>query len=57
MPNETIPKTEGEEVAWSSEPGHGTRLIPAVAIKGVSFFSATLILRSPSYLEDLAFID
>ncbi|KAF7793752.1 hypothetical protein EIP86_004871 [Pleurotus ostreatoroseus] len=50
-PNETIADTEGEEVAWCTKPGRGTRLIPAGAIKGVQF------LRSPSYLEVLAFID
>lgn len=50
-PNETIADTEGEEVAWCTKPGHGTRLIPQGAIKGVQF------LRSPSYLEVLAYID
>ena len=38
-------------VAWCSKPGYGTRLIPAGAIKGVQF------LRSPSYLEVIAFLD
>jgi len=32
--NSTIADTEGEEVAWCTQPGHGTRVIPAGAIKG-----------------------
>ncbi|KDQ32330.1 hypothetical protein PLEOSDRAFT_175509 [Pleurotus ostreatus PC15] len=39
-PNSTIPDTEGEEVAWCTKPGRGTRLIPAGALKGVQFMPA-----------------
>lgn len=47
----TIGDSEGEEVAWCTKPGRGTRLIPAGAITGVQF------LKAKSYLEVLAFID
>ncbi|PSR73721.1 hypothetical protein PHLCEN_2v10440 [Hermanssonia centrifuga] len=47
----TIGDTEGEEVAWCTKPGRGTRLIPAGAITGVQF------VRSPSYLQVIAFMD
>ncbi|EKM51725.1 uncharacterized protein PHACADRAFT_177147 [Phanerochaete carnosa HHB-10118-sp] len=47
----TIGESEGQEVAWCTQPGRGTRLIPAGAITGVQF------LRAPSYLEVIAFID
>lgn len=47
----TIGESEGTEVAWCTKPGHGTRLIPAGAITGVQF------LKSPSYLEVIAFLD
>ena len=50
-PNSTIADTEGEEVAWCTKPGRGTRLIPQGAIKGVQF------LKAPSYLMVLAFLD
>jgi len=34
-PNSLISDTEGEEVAWCTQPGHGTRVIPAGALQGV----------------------
>jgi len=48
---ETIGDTEGEEVAWCTKPGHGTRLIPATALQGVQF------MRTPDYLQVVGFID
>ena len=50
-PNSEVGSTEGEAVAWCTKPGRGTRIIPAGAITGVQF------LRSPSYLEVIAFLD
>ncbi|KAF4586565.1 hypothetical protein EYR38_010844 [Pleurotus pulmonarius] len=50
-PNSTIPDTEGEEVAWCTKPGRGTRLIPAGALKGVQF------MRTPDYVQVVGFID
>ncbi|GJE88853.1 hypothetical protein PsYK624_049400 [Phanerochaete sordida] len=47
----TIGESEGQEVAWCTKPGRGTRLIPAGAIKGVQF------LVAKSYIEVLAFLD
>lgn len=47
----TIGESEGEEVAWCTKPGRGTRLIPAGAITGVQF------LRAKSYIEVIAFLD
>ena len=47
----TIGDSEGDEVAWCTKPGRGTRIIPAGAITGVQF------LRAPSYLEVIAFFD
>ncbi|KAL0953105.1 hypothetical protein HGRIS_004376 [Hohenbuehelia grisea] len=50
-PNSAIADTEGEEVAWCTKPGRGTRLIPADALKGVEF------TRTPDYLQVVGFID
>ena len=47
----TIGDSEGQEVAWCTKPGRGTRLIPAGAITGVQF------LRAKSYVEVIAFLD
>ncbi|GJE89738.1 hypothetical protein PsYK624_058440 [Phanerochaete sordida] len=47
----TIGESEGQEVAWCTKPGRGTRLIPQGAITGVQF------LRAKSYLEVIAFLD
>jgi hypothetical protein len=51
QPNSTIADTEGEEVAWCTKPGHGTRLIPQGALKGVQF------MRTPDYVQVVGFID
>jgi hypothetical protein len=47
----TIGETEQEEVAWCTKPGHGSRLIPATALKGVQF------MRTPDYVQVVGFID
>jgi hypothetical protein len=44
-PNSTIADTEGEEVAWCSKKGHGTRIIPAGAITGIQY------VQTPSYIQ------
>ncbi|KAJ7512041.1 hypothetical protein B0H11DRAFT_1699201 [Mycena galericulata] len=50
-PNSTIADTEGEEVAWCTKPGRGTRLIPPGALQGVQF------MRTPAYVQVVGFID
>ncbi|KAI0073154.1 hypothetical protein K474DRAFT_1666946 [Panus rudis PR-1116 ss-1] len=50
-PESTIGDTEGEEVAWCTKPGRGTRLIPAGALTGVQF------LKTPGYLQVTGFIN
>ncbi|KAJ7207116.1 manno protein [Mycena pura] len=50
-PNSLIADTEGEEVAWCTKPGRGTRLIPAGALTGVQF------MRTPDYVQVVGFID
>jgi hypothetical protein len=47
----TIAETEQEEVAWCTKPGHGGRLIPAGALKGVQF------MKTPDYIQVVGFID
>ncbi|KAG7089010.1 hypothetical protein E1B28_010723 [Marasmius oreades] len=49
--NSTIADTEGEEVAWCTKPGRGTRLIPANALQGVQF------MKTPDYIQVVGFID
>jgi len=49
--NSTIADTEGEEVAWCTSKGHGTRLIPAGAIKGLQY------LTTPDYIQIVGFMD
>ncbi|KAJ7787173.1 manno protein [Mycena olivaceomarginata] len=50
-PNSLIADTEGEEVAWCTKPGHGTRLIPPGALQGVQF------MKTPDYVQVVGFID
>jgi hypothetical protein len=50
-PNSTIADTEGEEVAWCTKSGYGTRIIPEGALQGVQ------AIRTPDYLEIVGFID
>ena len=40
-----IGDSEGETVAWCTQPTHGARLIPAGALTGVQF------IKTPSYVE------
>ncbi len=49
--NSTISDTEGEEVAWCTKKGHGTRLIPSGALTGVQY------IKAPGYLQVVGFID
>ncbi|KAJ7049845.1 hypothetical protein C8F01DRAFT_1378116 [Mycena amicta] len=44
-PNSTISDTEGDEVAWCTKKGHGTRLIPAGAITSIQY------IQTPSYIQ------
>jgi len=50
-PDSLISDTEGEEVAWCTKPGRGTRTIPASALQGVQF------MRTPDYVQVVGFID
>ncbi|KAK9895457.1 hypothetical protein P389DRAFT_93414 [Cystobasidium minutum MCA 4210] len=50
-PDSVVGNTEGEMVAWCTQPGRGTRLIPEGALKGVQF------TRAPSYVQVVGFID
>ncbi|KAF8189883.1 hypothetical protein K438DRAFT_1552127, partial [Mycena galopus ATCC 62051] len=50
-PESTIADTEGDEVAWCTKPGRGTRTIPPGAIQGVQF------MRTPDYVQVVGFID
>ncbi|THG94956.1 hypothetical protein EW145_g8048 [Phellinidium pouzarii] len=50
-PNSTIADTEGEEVAWCTKPGRGTRVIPPGALQGVQY------MRTPDYIQVVGFID
>ncbi|KAF5344897.1 hypothetical protein D9758_011539 [Tetrapyrgos nigripes] len=47
----TIGDTEGEEVAWCTKPGKGTRLIPEGTLQGVQ------LVQSPGYIQIAGTID
>jgi len=49
-PDSLIADTEGEEVAWCTKPGRGTRLIPQGALTGVQF------MRTPDYIQVVGFV-
>ncbi|KAG1727724.1 hypothetical protein EDB19DRAFT_1749350 [Suillus lakei] len=51
QPNSTIGDTEGQEVAWCTKPGHGTRVIPAGALQGVQ------LIKTPNYIQIAGFLD
>lgn len=51
QPGSTIGDTEGEEVAWCTKKGHGTRLIPAGALTGVQY------IKTPGYIQVVGFVD
>jgi len=38
-------------IAWCTKPGHGTRLIPEGALKGVQF------TKTPDYVQVVGFLD
>jgi hypothetical protein len=50
-PNSLIGNTEGENVAWCTKPGYGTRVIPKGAITGVQF------MKTPDYVQVTGFIN
>ncbi|KAH8829730.1 hypothetical protein DL96DRAFT_1706579 [Flagelloscypha sp. PMI_526] len=50
-PDSIIADTEGEEVAWCTKPGRGTRLIPNGALQGVQF------MKTSDYIQVVGFID
>lgn len=50
-PNSTIAVEEGALVAWCTQPGRGTRIIPPNALLGVQF------MRTPDYLQLTGKID
>ncbi|KAG7089022.1 hypothetical protein E1B28_010733 [Marasmius oreades] len=49
--NSTIADTEGEEVAWCTKPGRGTRLIPSGALQGVQF------MKTPDYIQVVGYLN
>ncbi|TFY57510.1 hypothetical protein EVG20_g8518 [Dentipellis fragilis] len=50
-PDSTIADTEGEEVAWCTRKGHGTRIIPEGALQGVQY------IKTANYIQIAGFID
>jgi len=50
-PNSTIGDTEGQEVAWCTKSGYGSRLIPAGALKAVQ------VLLTDEYIQFAGLID
>ncbi|TFL04278.1 hypothetical protein BDV98DRAFT_563859 [Pterulicium gracile] len=50
-PNSAIADTEGEEVAWCTKPGRGTRLIPEGTFTGLQY------IKTPDYIQIVGFMD
>ncbi|KAG6827379.1 hypothetical protein H0H92_012035 [Tricholoma furcatifolium] len=50
-PNSVVASTEGEMVAWCTNPNHGTRLIPKDSLTGVQF------MRTPDYVQVVGYIN
>ncbi|GJJ10139.1 hypothetical protein Clacol_004365 [Clathrus columnatus] len=50
-PNSTIAEEEGALVAWCTQPGRGTRIIPPNTLQGIQF------MRTPDYLQITGRID
>jgi len=50
-PGHTVGEIEGEMIAWCTNPGHGTRVMPEGTITGVQF------TRSPDYVQVVGFMD
>lgn len=49
--DDTIPESEAREVAWCTQPGHGTRVIPPGTITGAQW------LYAKDYLQVVGFLD
>jgi hypothetical protein len=47
----SVGEIEGEMVAWCTQPGHGTRVIPDGTITGVQF------TKSPDYIQVVGFMN
>jgi hypothetical protein len=50
-PGHEVGEIEGEMVAWCTQPGHGTRVIPDGAITGVQF------TKAPDYIQVVGFMN
>ncbi|KAG6889085.1 hypothetical protein C0995_003938 [Termitomyces sp. Mi166 len=50
-PDSEVASTEGEMVAWCTNPSHGTRLIPKDSLYGVQF------MHTPDYIQVSGFIN
>jgi hypothetical protein len=50
-PGRTVGEIEGEMVAWCTQPGHGTRVMPDGTITGVQF------TKAPDYVQVVGFMD
>lgn len=50
-PNSTVSDWEGEMVAWCTQPGRGTRLIPDGALQGVQW------IKTSAYVQVVGFIN
>ncbi|TEB23404.1 hypothetical protein FA13DRAFT_1798051 [Coprinellus micaceus] len=50
-PGRAVGEIEGEMVAWCTQPGHGTRVIPDGTITGVQF------TKAPNYVQVVGFMD
>ena len=48
---DTIAESEQREIAWCTQPGHGTRVIPPGAITGLQW------LYAKSYIQIVGFLD
>ncbi|EAU84675.1 glycoprotein [Coprinopsis cinerea okayama7 len=48
---QTVGEIEGEMVAWCTQPGHGTRVIPEGTISGVQF------TKAPDYIQVVGFMN
>ena len=49
--NDTIGESEAREVAWCTQPGHGTRVIPPGTITGAQW------LYARNYVQVVGFLD
>ena len=51
VPGQTVGQIEGEMVAWCTQPGWGTRVIPDGTITGAQF------TKSPGYVEIVGYMN